>query len=139
MGYRSDVRLIVTEEGYNTIKEIIKENDNYRNLIEEANLIEKIGKVYLFSWEEVGINFTENIIGITNILEESDKTFRVGILGESLDDFQEFNYTSSKEKNEIPYISIIRKFDDDYIKDELQILKLEDDRISSEKEAIEYE
>lgn len=123
MGYRSDVRIVVTKEGYKKLEEFV---ENYLKGIEIAkqyNLlnhkdIEKVTEEYHYlgwnyiKWYEGDYEDVNSIVKGLDYLAENDFSFRFARIGEQYDDIEERNFDSEKE-GYLEYPSILREFDDD--------------------------
>lgn len=131
MGYRSDVRIVTSKDGYEKLKEFVanylKEKDYTEyNLLNECNIEEQgKGQCYMgwnyLKWYE-GYPEVDAIMEGLDYLEENEYSFRYMIIGESYDDVEERFYDGDKDKDiDLEYPSMIREFDDDYITDLMQV------------------
>jgi hypothetical protein len=103
MGYRSDVRIRTTKEGYEIMKEEIdkylneKVEDNLdytpENLVKHTDNIDDDGEVVTMDWNYVKwYDFFPEIMAVSNalgILQEKDIDFQFMRIGEDLDDIEE--------------------------------------------------
>ncbi len=127
MGYRSEVRIITTNKGYDELKKYTEKylknkKFKYDNLLDNCDLFEEDGSSKYFGWNSV--KWYENIEGYEDVdaimeglqhLEEKDLSYRYARIGESIDDYEEQSYESDTEIQKLNYPSIIREFDDEYI------------------------
>lgn len=122
MAYRSDVRIVVSKKGYQElslyVNKYLKEHHGeiYENLLNKCTI--KKGKYfYYLKWNSIKFYEWNNEIqaiyeGLEH-LKTSDYSYRIAVLGENLDDYSERYFESSKEREQdLPYPSLIRKFDD---------------------------
>ena len=123
MGYRSDVRILVSSEGYKELYNYVKKealkyaDDDYDyNLLNhmDKKLIKNKDQV-LLCWDYVKWNNVVNydvkiIMNGLDFLDENGYSFRYVRIGENLDDISEL-YVDHDIDNWIDYIGIIRTFD----------------------------
>ena len=139
MGYRSDVRIVMSKKGYNEFKKYVKEHiDNYKkNNLEEStiayeseydyNLLNKADifkqstdkKQIYIGWDNLkwydGYEDVDAIMDSLNKLEDNDYGFCFSRIGESYDDIEEI-YCDMTKKDNIKYQdypNISRCFEDD--------------------------
>ncbi len=139
MGYRSDIRIITSKEGFEKLTEFVTEylkehNEDY-NLLEECD-IKKEGKEQCYfgwdsiKWYENDYTDVDAIMEGLNNLGEKEYSYRYMRIGESYDDIEEQFYDGEKdEKLCLEFPSMIREFDDKYT---LDLIK--DNQIENEKE-----
>ena len=129
MGYRSDIRILTTKDGFEKLKEFVKKYLEEKKLdIKEYNLLEELdtkadGKEQCyFGWN--GLKWYEGDYP------------EVDAIRESYDDIEEQSYDGEKD-NEIclEYPNMIREFDDEYLKDLIEDKKLEN--LEENKEEID--
>lgn len=149
MGYRSEVRIITTKEGYEKLKLYVKEyienkvkpEERY-NLLENCDIEEKDDKMCYLGWNYIKWydNCFPEVDAIEdglNKLEEDDISYRFARIGEDYDDIEEKNYDSSKENDFIEYPDIIRQFNDEYILDMIHNVEQSNEDKEMEKEGID--
>ena len=130
MGYRSDIRIITSKDGFERLKEFIKEylkdNKEDYNLLEECDIKEEGKEQCYFGWNYVKWyehDYPE-VIAIMeglNHLGENEYSYRYMIIGESYDDYEEmYNESNIEEEQDLEFPSYIRYFDDDYTKDKMK-------------------
>lgn len=117
MGYRSDVRMIVTKEGYkelnNYIQDKVNADDFYFDLMKTIDIKQKCNDIYYLGWKDLKSCDTELLENIKDIFYKKQISFRICILGENLEDVSVFDNTEKKDvKKDIPYIYIKREFDE---------------------------
>lgn len=128
MGYRSDVRILVSKKGFNELKKFtdnyLKEkNYTYGNLLDDCKVFSENSYSKYFGWNWIKwYEFSEDYEDVSAImeglkhLEEKDLSYRYARIGESYDDYDELFYDSNKEEEQdLEYPSMIREFDDDYV------------------------
>lgn len=125
MGYRSDIRIVTSIDGYEKLKEFVKryleEHNEDCNLLEECDIKQEGKKQIYFGWNS--IKWYENdyddvdaIMEGLNYLGENEYSYRYSRIGESYDDYEEQYYDGNKEKeNYLEYPNLIREFDDEYV------------------------
>lgn len=133
MGYRSDVRIVTSEEGFKKLEQFV---ENYlkerKGDIKEDNLLNFLyiksqgkGQCY-FGWDSIkwydfcGEIEIDAIVEGLDYLAKNEYSYRYTIIGENLDDIEENSYDGNKEDIYLEYPSIIRQFDDDYTKEYLE-------------------
>src|SRR5574344_1112758 len=117
MGYRSDIRMIVTKEGYkeldNYIKNKVKEDNTYYDLMQYTDIKQKCNDIYYLGWNDLKFKDSELLRDTEYIFCEKGLTFRMCILGENIEDVSVLEHTAEKDlKKDIPYIYIKREFDE---------------------------
>lgn len=132
MGYRSDIRIVTSKDGFEKLKEFVKNyleekkvDTKEYNLLEELEVkLEGKNQIY-FGWNYLkwydGYVDVDAIMEGIDYLEENEYSYRYMIIGESYDDCEERSYDGDKDKETyLEYPSMIREFDDDYIKNILE-------------------
>ncbi|MDO5556948.1 MAG: hypothetical protein Q4G05_01705 [Clostridia bacterium] len=126
MGYRSDVRIMTSKNGFKKLNEFVSENikknkNEYSNLLEDIDVKKETSRACYFGWNYVKWyeDFNPEVIAIMSglrHLEEEDYSFRYSRIGESYDDYEEFYHDSDKDsEQDLDFPSMIREFDDEYI------------------------
>ncbi len=142
MGYRSDVRIITSKKGFDELKKFtdnyLKQNNyTYGNLLDDCKIISENKWSKYFGWDSIKwYDYCEDYEDVTAImnglkyLEENDRSYRYARIGESYDDYDEFSYESQNEKEQdLEYPSMIREFDDEWVKDNMNQYDKEDFKI----------
>ena len=129
MGYRSDVRIIVSKKGYEQLKKFtdsfLKQKQEDCNLLDNPEVFHNGKNGVLLGWNNIkwyeycDDNLVNSILKGLENLKNKDMSYRIARLGENYDDYDESYYDSGKEEQDIAFPSIIRKFDDEDIKKEL--------------------
>lgn len=125
LGYRSDVRIITSKKGYDELKKYVdtylKKRDISYNLLDDCDVFKYNDKECYFGWNSVKwYDHSEGYEDVTAIeegiehLEEKDFSYRMSILGEDYDDYEE-RYHNGKEKNYLSDVPFCRYFDDEEI------------------------
>lgn len=147
MGYRSDVRIVTSKEGFEKLSEFVKNYLIEKNVdVKDYNLLEELeikveGKEQIyFGWNWIkwydGYENVDAIMDGLEQLEENKFSYKYMRLGENYDDIEEQDYDGDKDKDIcLEYPNIIREFDDDYIKDLLEDKQI--DNPEENKESIE--
>lgn len=126
MGYRSDVRIITSKEGFEKLKEFVKnylkEHNEEYNLLEECDIKKQGKEQYYFGWNYLkwydGYVDVDSIMQGLKYLEENEYSYRYMRIGESYEDIEEQSYDGDKDKNiYLEYLSMTREFDDEYVQD----------------------
>ena len=143
MGYRSDIRIITSKDGFERLKEFIKEylkdNKEDYNLLEECDIKEEGKEQCYFGWNYVKWyehDYPE-VIAIMeglNHLEENEYSYRYMRIGESYDDIEEQSYDGEKDENiYLEYPNMLREFDDNYIIESIKENQIENDEKNKEE------
>lgn len=135
MGYRSDIRIVTSKKGYEVLREFVKKYLEEKDLdTKEYNLLECLEvkaedkeQIY-FGWNSIkwydgceGYEDVDAIVQGIDHLGENEYSYRYMIIGESYDDIEEQYYDGEKDNNiNLEYPSMIREFDDDYVKSLLE-------------------
>ena len=145
MGYRSNVRIVTTRNGFNELKKFtdkyLKDNNyNYGNLLDNLDISHETKHAKYFGWNAIkwydgieGYKDVDAIVDGLNHLEKNNYSYRFARIGEEYDDYQELSYTSErKNEQDLEYPSMTRYFEDDWViqnmdKDQLVIKKDERD------------
>lgn len=126
MGYRSEIRIITSKEGYEKLNEFVEQylkDTEEDNLLKECD-IKNIGKEQCYfgwndiKWRENDFKDVDAIMEGLNYLGENEYSYRYMRMGENYDDIEEQFYDGEKDKDIcLEYPSLIREFDDEYVKD----------------------
>lgn len=139
MGYRSDIRIVTSEKGFEELKKFVlrylNEHSEKYNLLEECDIKEQgKGQCYL-GWNSLkwydGYHEVDAIMQGLDYLEENEYSYRYMIMGEDYADIEEKSYDGEKDEDVyLEYPTMIRDFDDEYIFD---LIKDKEKSIESEK------
>lgn len=143
MGYRSDIRIITSKDGFEKLKEFIKEylkdNKEDYNLLEECDIKEEGKEQCYFGWNYVKWyehDYPE-VIAIMeglNHLGENEYSYRYMRIGESYDDIEEQSYDGEKDENiYLEYPNMLREFDDNYIIESIKENQIENEEKNKEE------
>lgn len=126
MGYRSDVRIITTKEGFQKLKEFshnflqeLGEDKLQLDLMETLEVSKITGNQVYFGWDYLKWYYDyDDVKAIEkglDYLEENDYSYRFARMGESYDDYDEraFDSDNKIEEQGLDYPSITRCFDDE--------------------------
>lgn len=143
MGYRSDIRIITSKDGFEKLKEFIKEylkdNKEDYNLLEECDIKEEGKEQCYFGWNYVKWyeHSYPEVIAIMeglNHLGENEYSYRYMRIGESYDDIEEQSYDGKKDENiYLEYPNMLREFDDNYIIESIKENQIESDEKNKEE------
>lgn len=126
MGYRSDVRISLSTDGFNELSSYVydyfrKNNEEIQyNLLEHMDICHKSKKSIYFGWND--IKWYEDEPQISSImlglehLKKDEYSTRYLRIGEDYNDIEE-QYTDGKKDGNIniEYPYLIRRFDDDHV------------------------
>ena len=114
MGYRSDIRIVVSKEGYEKLKEFSdkyifeknRENDcELDNLLNLCDVFKMDDKQCYIGWNSVkwydGFPDVDAIEKGLDYLQENDYSYRISIIGESIEDIEERSYDSEQREEDI--------------------------------------
>lgn len=144
MGYRSDIRIITSKEGYKKLNEFVEQylkDTEEDNLLKECD-IKNIGKEQCYfgwdsvKWYENDFKDVDAIMEGLNHLGENEYSYRYMRIGESYEDIDEQFFDGQKEKDKdvyLEYLSMIREFDDEYIKELISEKTLENEEKNKEE------
>lgn len=125
MGYRSDIRIVTSKEGFEKLQEFVrnhlkKNKENY-NLLEECDIKQEGKNQCYFGWNYVKW-YEHDYPEVVAIMEglshlgENEYSYRYMRIGESYDDIEEQSYDGEKENEiDLEYPNMLREFDDEYI------------------------
>lgn len=135
MGYRSDVRIITTGEGWNKLKTFTEEYVKSRSCI-ETNIFKEAfldyfrttedGEIVYLGWncikwyEHCDYFDVDGIMKGLIQLKELDIPYRYARIGEDYGDYDEYYHTNQNDI--LPNTSLIREFDDQWVVDEMQAI-----------------
>ncbi len=128
MGYRSQVRIIVSKEGYNELKEVVAKEalqfatpDYDFNLLNHTDKISRSadGDQVMLSWDWIKwydgyYKDVDAIIHGLAHLKEKGFSYRFSRIGEDYSDIEE-SWVDGELDQDLEYIMIERYFDDDYL------------------------
>ena len=128
MGYRSDVKIVVSREGFRELKEYVErealkfkkpESDYSYNLLEYADHIRSDGDQFLISWEDIkwyegDYNDVDIIMHGLEHINAEGYSYRFYRVGESYDDIEE-TCVDGELDQDLEYLYIVRYIDDDAI------------------------
>lgn len=138
MGYRSDVRIIVSKKGYEELSKYVEnyiadnqKNYDYEivNMLKEALFTkertyetftgEKINYIYIgwnyVKWADLYPEIDAIRLGLKSFVEGEKYSYRISIIGEYITDISEDYYNGEEDGDDLPFPNVIREFDDDDI------------------------
>lgn len=138
MGYRSDVRIIVSKEGYKELNDYVNKYLKNKNFPYQENIflhpdVKLLGddSIYL-GWNYLkwynGYHEIDAVMNGLEHLKKKDLSYIYARIGEDFTDFEEDNYDSVKTNEDLVYPAMERYFDDGYFDgiEEEQVKKKED-------------
>ena len=126
MGYRSDVRIALSIDGFNELSRYVHDyfkNSNKHiqyNLLEHMDICHKSKNSIYFGWNDIKWYETQPeimaiVLGIDH-LKKNEYSTRFIRIGQEYDDIYQCFTDGSKDKNiNVEYPSMIRRFDDSYV------------------------
>lgn len=125
MGYRSDIRIITSKDGFEKLQEFVKNylkehNEDY-NLLEECDIKEEGKKQCYFGWNyikwyEHDYDEVNAIMQGLEHLQENDYSYRYMRIGEDREDYDDYDYNADRESEpDLEYPCMYREFDDNYV------------------------
>lgn len=127
MGYRSDVRIVTSKNGFEELKKFVEnylkehESDENENLLNGCDVkSEGKGQCYFgwnyVKWYENDYTDVDAIMEGLKHLEEQNYSYRYMRIGEDREDYDDYDYDSDREDEPyLEYPSMFREFDDDYL------------------------
>lgn len=128
MGYRSDVRIVVSKEGYKELKEYVAahavkfkkpDNDYSYNLIEHADSIKTkdCGDQVMICWNSIKwyegyYPDVDTVMGGLSWLQDKGFSYTFSRIGEDYDDIEE-NHWEGELDQDVDWPWICRYFDDE--------------------------
>lgn len=138
MGYRSDIRIVTSKDGFKKLKEfVIKYLEEKKLDTKEYNLLDSMdvkaeGKEQVYfgwnwmKWYEGDYPEVDSIMEGINHLGEKEYSYRYMRIGESYDDIEEQSYDGEKDNEiDLEYPNMLREFDDNYVKQLLEDKKID--------------
>lgn len=142
MGYRSEIRIITSKKGYEKLNEFVEQylkDTEEDNLLKECD-IKNIGKEQCYfgwndiKWRENDFKDVDAIMEGLNHLGENEYSYRYMRIGENYEDIEEQFYDGEKDEDiYLEYPSMIREFDDEYIKELISEKTLENEEKNNEE------
>lgn len=135
MSYISDVRIVISRKGYNEFKKYIQEyykekdvsKEHQFDLLNHTDVMEINRYQVYFGWNNIKWYGYPDISAINNglaKLQKNDFSYRFARLGEHNDDYEEYFYESSREKEQdLDFPSMERYFNDSSIIDSMKEIK----------------
>jgi len=130
MDYRSQVRIITTKNGFKELKKFNKEyfannpNINNDDLINNLDFKEEIKDKVYFGWDRIkwytGYKYVDLIMDGLAYLAKNDFSFSFSRMGDDLYDYDVLYYKSKVKKQSLNLPYIIRQFDDEKTKNNLE-------------------
>ena len=128
MGYRSQVKILVSKEGFRELKDYVekesikfrKPDDDYSyNLLEHADSIKADGDQFLVSWDDVKwyegcYDDVDTIMHWLEHLCSEGYSYRFYRVGESYEDIEETCVDGDLDQD-LDYLYVVRYIDDDCI------------------------
>lgn len=132
MGYRSNVRIALSNKGYSELKKYVndylsknaKAEDNF-NLLTDPDIFKQAKETTYLGWNYIkwydgSYKDVDSIIYGLNKLRDNNMSFRFSRIGEDYTDYEEDIFDSdNKEEPYIEYPCVVREFDDEYIYSQL--------------------
>ena len=128
MGYRSDVRIVVSREGFRELREYVekecikfkKPDDDYDyNLLKNADKIRTDGDQFIICWDSIKwyegcYNDVDVIMHGLEHLNSEGYSYRYYRVGESYEDIEEV-YSDGESDQDLDYLYVVRYIDDSSI------------------------
>ena len=132
MGYRSDVKIVVSKKGFAKLKEYVEresvkfrkpDSDYSYNLLECADSIRVDGDQFLISWDDIKwyedcYDDVDTIVHGLNYINNEGYSYRFYRVGESYDDIEETCVDGDLDQD-LDYLYVVRYIDDSCIQGKL--------------------
>lgn len=129
MAYFSDVRLLTTRKGYEELSKFVRKqvNDDIdENLLENCDFKAVHHNTVFIGWDNIKwyedderFQEVDAIMKGLEHLEDSNLSYHYARLGDNIEDYESLESNSDNDKLDI-YSYVERKFDDDYVKTQLE-------------------
>lgn len=133
MGYRSDVRIMTSKKGF---EELRKYTENYLagknwkggNLLDDLDVDKETTIAKFMGWNQIKWytdweEYYADVMAIEkglDYLEDKQYSYRFARIGENNDDYEERYFDGENDENyDLEYPSMIREFDDEYVKEQM--------------------
>ena len=129
MGYRSDVRILVSKKGFEELRKfVLKEIENYNlsedgdydyNLLNHATIhLNKTRTQVQLDWSWLkwydGYKDVDAIMHGLDFLDEKGYGYRFCRIGENMDDIEEVSVDGDNDDEELDYVCVSRSFENSY-------------------------
>lgn len=118
-----NVRLITKKESIEVLKQLLEKVDEKAllDIINSADIKQEYGDIVYLGWNSLGSNCVKLLEGSMIELEDQELSYRLTIIGDSIEEIEELHYTSPEDdEKDIPYPSIIRSFDEKDMEEQLK-------------------
>ena len=118
-----NVRLITKKESIEVLKQLLEKLDEKAllDIINSADIKQEYGDIVYLGWNSLGSNCVKLLEGSMIELEDQELSYRLTIIGDSIEEIEELHYTSPEDdEKDIPYPSIIRSFDEKDMEEQLK-------------------
>lgn len=118
-----NVRLITKKESIEVMKQLLEKVDEKAllDIINSADIKQEYGDIVYLGWNSLRSNCVKLLEGSMIELEDQELSYRLTIIGDSIEEIEELHYTSPEDdEKDIPYPSIIRSFDEKDMEEQLK-------------------
>lgn len=118
-----NVRLITKKESIEVMKQLLEKVDKKAllDIINSADIKQEYGDIVYLGWNSLRLNCVKLLEGSMIELEDQELSYRLTIIGDSIEEIEELYYTSPEDdEKDIPYPSIIRSFDEKDMEEQLK-------------------
>lgn len=118
-----NVRLITKKESIEVLKQLLEKVDEKAliDIINSADIKQEHGDIVYLGWNSLMENCVKLLEGSMIELEDQELSYRLTIIGDSIEEIEELHYTSPEDdEKDIPYPSIIRSFDEKDMEEQLK-------------------
>lgn len=118
-----NVRLITKKESIEVLKQLLEKVDEKAlfDIINSADIKQEYGDIVYLGWNSLRSNCVKLLEGSMIELEDQELSYRLTIIGDSIEEIEELHYTSPEDdEKDIPYPSIIRSFDEKDMEEQLK-------------------
>lgn len=118
-----NVRLITKKESIEVMKQLLEKVDEKAllDIINSADIKQEYGDIVYLGWNSLRSNCVKLLEGSMIELEDQELSYRLTIIGDSIEEIEELYYTSPEDdEKDIPYPSIIRSFDEKDMEEQLK-------------------
>ncbi len=131
MASESQVRLILKKT---SLEELKKNNEDLLDILDSADLNKEYGILAYLGWDDLTRDDIDTLSDSLVDLSCEEMSYRLSIIGENMDDIEEYSYTATQDEELlIPFPSITREFNEKDLENQMQFFVKDLDKNSQEE------